>query len=194
MTRKKLSKETLEKRIKWKETLKEIMSRITPWKTGDDVVEEINFMLNSMNRLTSGRRLNYSKFQSFKTIRKVKGTELRDYRVPQDDLVASALVYALERLGAWDNVNSEDKLKEKEKLVALLGYELVEIPKLMKDDLINNNKGINNLEEAKNSASQLLYDTSLKILTDVYKSRDIEVKNSIVSDLENIIGKYQNEK
>lgn len=177
MSRKPMSSEVRKNRMKWKELISSLREVPIQGGTVENIVGATNRILEEW-----GERYRIS-------IAAVNHYFAKsNYQAPTNKTVASAFVHALDELGFFKPTSTSRIEIQKEELVRILGYELVEKPyssqiKATESDFVS-------IEDAKKYTMSVLYHTSLRLLKDLYQKQDDKTKTQILGELEQIIQKY----
>lgn len=128
-----LDTETKRQRLEWKALLKKVAARGQRPRS-KDLESETNVLLQRWGRTTD--HLDSGQINQFfaKPKRASADATSPDFRVPRNPWIANAFAEALDRLGAWSTVKQEIKQNEKQELVSLLGFNVLEPPEAVRPD------------------------------------------------------------
>ena len=124
-------------------------------------------------------------------IEEKKAAEYAEYRVPQSEIVANSIIWALEGMGAWDLISREKKEEQKDLLLSLLGYNEIKMPsyKVMVADEILSIQDFD-YNQTKEFSQRLLFKSAFTELEKVYQSLVPSTKSQVIGDLELLLEKY----
>ena len=126
MPPKELKEGELTARRSWKDLLRLIMEQSPRTITSSELADSANHLLEQAG---SQARVTAAKINHYRA--KPKGAQPEaaktDVRVPRNALVANALAWALEELGAWAKLDVNQKKEQQSDLVELLGFKKHEL-------------------------------------------------------------------
>lgn len=127
MSPKVLHEDEIPRRKLWKDLLRRVLEESRRSFTSSDLAEVMNLWFKRSN---SAYQISPATINHYRSghAGSQEGDDRIDLRVPQNELVANALIWALDDLGAWEDADAQAKHKQARKLAELLGHNLIDRP------------------------------------------------------------------
>ncbi len=188
---KKISQEEIEKRRRWIKLFRDILVR-NPDLTNSKISGTAKRILELYGYSSPPSLCTF--ISQYRAPIKEDETRMDHLRVPSSPFVSNALVQALDLLGCWKNEEEAGKKRQQSELLSLIGHqkipfeisgESVEFLTLGRYDTSSSSK------QTKVYAQKIIYNSLRRELDALVARPDMEQRAEILSELENLLCKYQ---